>query len=68
MGLLDMQSNFSEAFSRANPDYQNGEGYGVDPPGQVCHAARLLCQRQTHVLGMVNISAPACEACAGIGC
>ena len=30
-----MQTNFSEDFRRANPDYQNGKGYGVDEPGQM---------------------------------
>lgn len=30
-----LQSNFTEAFTRANPDFQNGFGYGIDPPNEV---------------------------------
>ena len=33
--MLVSQSDFVAAFTRANPDFQNGEGYGVDGPGEV---------------------------------
>lgn len=32
--LKGLQSDFVTSFRRANPDFQNGEGYGIDAPGE----------------------------------